>query len=304
MSIKYKIIEPPSHLKNIAKNYFVIEGDSKTYNMFHFADFNAKLLFIRDGLVGYCKSNNIKRHNEYNGRVIRTNTDISTDRHTAVLLGPNNDYCLLRLEGHINIIGVELQSTGIWYLTNRNTSKYADSLSHITDNDIPGIARLLNLVEQGGSQESILAEISIILSNKVLISVKDCENIKMINMIINQANPPDKISEIAYNAGVSEKQLQRLFKRYVGITPTHYLLITRFKNVLKMLAKYRNAEDINKIAERENYYDISHLCKDTKHLAGHTPSILQETGNIIKLMGNMAIVYEDESECTFCIYSH
>lgn len=36
MSIEYKTIEPPNHLKNIVKHYFVMEGESKTYNMFHF----------------------------------------------------------------------------------------------------------------------------------------------------------------------------------------------------------------------------------------------------------------------------
>lgn len=137
-----------------------------------------------------------------------------------------------------------------------------------------------------------------------MISIKDYENISKINKIINQANPPEKISDIACNTRVSEKQLQRLFKKYVGITPAHFLLIARFKNVLGMMAKYRNVEDVNKIADEENYYDISHLSKDTRHLAGHSPYILQKTGSIIKLTENMAIVYEDDNECTFCIYSH
>lgn len=156
MSIEYKTIEPPNHLKNIVKHYFVMEGESKTYNMFHFADFNTKLLFIKDGLVGHCKSSNIKSHNECDGRVIRTNDDISTSRHTAVLLGPNNDYCLIRYKGHINIIGVEFKPIGIWYLTNRNAYLYADTLSPITNIDVPGITQLTNYVIQGNSLESIL----------------------------------------------------------------------------------------------------------------------------------------------------
>ncbi len=304
MSIKYKTIEPPNHLKNMVKNYFVMEGESKTYNMFHFADFNAKLLFIKDGLVGHCKSNNIKKHNQYNGRVIRTNTDIITNRHTAVLLGPNYDYCVIRFEGRIDIIGVELQPTGIWYLTNRNAYLYTDTLSHISDIDVPGITQLINSVIQGNTQESILTEISTFLSQKELISIKDYENIQKINKIINQTNPLDKINDIAYNMGISEKQLQRLYKRYIGITPIHFMLITRFKNVLRMLSEYKESKELNKIADDKKYYDISHLCKDTKHLAGHSPYVLQETGNIIKLVENMAIVYEDDNECTFCIYSH
>ena len=107
MSIEYKTIEPPNHLKNIVKHYFVMEGESKTYNMFHFADFNTKLLFIKDGLVGHCKSSNIKSHNECDGRVIRTNDDISTSRHTAVLLGPNNDYCLIPQKKYLTLVVIQ-----------------------------------------------------------------------------------------------------------------------------------------------------------------------------------------------------
>jgi len=306
-NIKYRTIAPPEKLGHIVKNYFVLEGGSKTYNLFQFADTNAKLFFMKDCLVGFCNSNNLQKTTLHNGRVIRTHNDVALGRHSAVLLGPCHDYCVVKFEGNISIIGIEFQPTGAWHILGKSVDKFADSLTILNDEIISGIALLSENVKQSQNPETALSAISFFISSKTDIVQSDSvniNNINTINEILKNTSPFNKVSDIAADQNITAKQMQRIFRKYTGITPIQYFLIMRFKSVLRLLSEYQHNGDVSKIAEIESYYDNSHLNKETKRLAGHTPAVLQETGNIIKLIENMAIVFEDQDECTFCIYSH
>ena len=298
------MIEPPAHLKNIVNNFFRLEGDSKTYNLFHFADFNAKLLFIKSGRIGFCNYNNLEKTSLHNGRVIRTQKEVPLFKYSVVLLGPCQNYCLVKLEGEIDIVGVELQATGAWHLLADNVDKYADSVTGINDNNISGITQLADYVFSATDNQSIYAATSMFLSSKNIASPKDLDNIEKVIQFINKQNLNDNVQDIASNIGTSSKQLLRLSKKYIGIAPIHFMQIARFKKVLRAISDTKNGKIITDIPEMESYYDISHLAKETKNLSGHTPSVLMETGEIISQTDNLAIVFEDNKECTFCIYSY
>lgn len=304
MGIKYKMTEPPIHLKNIVNNFFRLQGDSKTYNLYHFADFNAKLLFIKSGKIGFCNSNNLEKNCIHKGRVIRTKNEVPLFEYHIVLLGPCQNYCLIKLEGEIDIVGVEMQTTGAWTLLADNVDKYSDTITEITDNNISGITQLADYVFSATDNQYIYTAISMFFSSKNIVSQKDQDNIEKIIKFINNQNLNDNIQDIATNIGTTSKQLLRLSKKYIGIAPMLFLHIARFKKVLRAISDSKKRGIVTDIAEMESFYDISHLAKETRSLSGHTPSELMETGETITQIDNLAIVFEDDQECTFCIYSY
>ncbi|HEV2480245.1 MAG TPA: helix-turn-helix transcriptional regulator [Puia sp.] len=84
------------------------------------------------------------------------------------------------------------------------------------------------------------------------------------------------VDDLAREAHVSNRTLERIFKENVGIPPKEFLRIVRFQEVFKRL---RNAdaleeESLLRVAYDLGYYDHAHLTNEFKKYAGILPSEL------------------------------
>ncbi|MFP3154658.1 helix-turn-helix domain-containing protein [Lachnospiraceae bacterium ZAX-1] len=80
---------------------------------------------------------------------------------------------------------------------------------------------------------------------------------------------PENVSEICNILNYSQKQCERLFKKYFGLTPKMILSVLRFQNALRILTSaHVKQSDILRI---KGYYDQPHLNKNVKQLIGLTP---------------------------------
>jgi AraC-like DNA-binding protein len=84
------------------------------------------------------------------------------------------------------------------------------------------------------------------------------QNIKL----IDRSNGKITLDELADGACLSRKQHERVFKKFVGLSPKKYLKIIRFQHP---------HESITTLAYRCGYYDQSHMINDFKDLSGITP---------------------------------
>ena len=92
------------------------------------------------------------------------------------------------------------------------------------------------------------------------------------------ARAPVSVPNVAAEVGVSERQLERLFRERVGIAPKHYARIARLERAvaLSSCAVTNQAE----LALRAGYSDESHLLRDFRELVGVTPSALCAERNV------------------------
>ncbi len=73
------------------------------------------------------------------------------------------------------------------------------------------------------------------------------------------------------DAGISQRQLRRLFKHYIGASPKSFSKIVRFQHILK-LTQLDMTPGHGLLSHAQGFYDQSHLIKDFKQLSGSTPS--------------------------------
>lgn len=71
--------------------------------------------------------------------------------------------------------------------------------------------------------------------------------------------------------GISPRQLQRLFKYYIGDTAKTFSKVVQFQNILKAKPSSQSLKK-NKLFYDVGYYDQSHFIKDFKNFYGVTPS--------------------------------
>ena len=80
------------------------------------------------------------------------------------------------------------------------------------------------------------------------------------------------VDELAMDAGISSRQLERRFLREVGIGPKLFGRIIRFQQVFHAVEQSNNAWA--EIAIECGYYDQAHLIRDFNQFAQQTPAVL------------------------------
>ncbi|HEY3146229.1 MAG TPA: helix-turn-helix domain-containing protein [Dongiaceae bacterium] len=80
----------------------------------------------------------------------------------------------------------------------------------------------------------------------------------------------DDLEGIAAQSGVSQRQLQRLFRRHLGMTPTQYFLKARLQRARHLL-QYSTLS-VTEIAIATGFASISHFTRRYTELYGRTPT--------------------------------
>lgn len=97
---------------------------------------------------------------------------------------------------------------------------------------------------------------------------------------------PLSLDEIAGLVGVSRRQIERLFKRYVGEVPTKYYLDMRLRRARTLLLQ--TAMSIMDIAVACGFQSPPHFSKCYRNLFGHTPSAERQLSRRNTLSGQNA----------------
>lgn len=90
---------------------------------------------------------------------------------------------------------------------------------------------------------------------------------------IQQQRGNARITELAEKHYHTTRQIERLFKKHVGISPKELSNITRYREALNIIQQGSNLS-LQDIANICGYYDHSHLSKDIKRYTGNHPSQL------------------------------
>lgn len=81
------------------------------------------------------------------------------------------------------------------------------------------------------------------------------------------------VNAVATDLGVSERQLRRIFRETVGVSPKKFATLARFRRALRA-AREAGRANWASIAASTGYYDQAHLIAEFRSLAGATPQAL------------------------------
>lgn len=80
------------------------------------------------------------------------------------------------------------------------------------------------------------------------------------------------IYEVSKRNFITVRQLERLFKTQIGLTPKEYVKIIRFQSAFSMMSDVSQKKSLSDIAFECGFYDHAHLTNDIKQHTGFTPS--------------------------------
>jgi AraC-like DNA-binding protein len=83
-----------------------------------------------------------------------------------------------------------------------------------------------------------------------------------------------RMDDLAFDAGMSARQLRRLFLDQMGLTPKHFCRVIRFRHSLSHLRGAKRG-DWAGVALECGYYDQAHFINDFREFSGYTPGEFQ-----------------------------
>ena len=134
------------------------------------------------------------------------------------------------------------------------------------------------------------------LEDKIISRFSENPNLELLESIIRKFEDTGySISEqnLTKEFQISAKQVFRLFKKHLGINPTQYRQLLRFRRVLDLSLKNLENQNLTEVGIDAGYYDQPHFIREFKKTTNLSP---RDFLNKISLEANDKIVWQFFSE--------
>ncbi len=191
-----------------------------------------------------------------------------------LLAGQLRTYFYLQNTGSTGSVAIKLKPAALTQLFSLSMDQYVDRIVDLGSLSHPELKGLAGAVGSWLSREHAQAEAHIkeVLDSFFLGLVHNAmENpLKEPLALIFASNGKVTVAEMAAAAKVGERQLERLFKKYVGLSPKYYARIIRFNYIFSLIKAGESSWA--EIVYQSGYYDQSHFIRNFKAFTGEDPS--------------------------------
>jgi AraC-like DNA-binding protein len=187
------------------------------------------------------------------------------------LLGPRTTVNYAGMQQDYYCVGVRLTIGSLQLFTHVAANVFANGITPLVDiveaSCVPNIA---NRMKQGDS-EQLLASISNWLTKRLLPAGPEWYQMRdfLSNLLVQTEKLPD-IKSIAEQSGWNYKKAERVFLKYVGLSPRALVRMMRFRQALEKIKS--NPGSLTEAAYQFGFYDQSHFIREFHHYAGSNPS--------------------------------
>lgn len=135
----------------------------------------------------------------------------------------------------------------------------------------------------GEAVKNIIKEIEVLLCEHINCSEVDHDNMAIIQQVIHikKQFPTEKsLQDIALETGITLRQLERLFNKYVGAPPNMYFRICQFERASREVLYEK--KQLTDIAHDADYTDQAHFSKTFKNYVDDSPRELRKNKSALK----------------------
>ena len=249
--MNYFTISPPSTLAKFVRFFWVLEGDRDGYIHRAMADVCVEMVF------------------HYNGQFSELVDNKSRLSSLTAMQGPSEAFKRFEIDQSFGIFGVYLYPYVIPVLFNMPTSELR--------NEMPDLASVMGIQGAMLEEQMMLATdntqrvniITAFLEKKLLQNSSQPHDLVSSIQLIIQSRGQVRIETLANQYCISQRQFERRFKEYAGLTPKLFSRIVRFHASCTHFGNHDKS--LTDIAYDCGYYDQSHFIHDFKQFSGHHP---------------------------------
>jgi len=264
--MNYQTFKPHKDLESIVKFYWTLEVpfDLK----------NKKQKILPDGCIEmtFNFGDKIKRYTSENDFILHPNAMVMGQRTKSYYILPT---------GNVDTFAICFYPIGFGNFVKT-------TLENLVDKETP-TAELLGQAEANELEQQIIQAIDTqqrinIIETFLLkkLSLKDTISniVKSTVDDLLKTNGTTPINVILKNDISKRRQLERHFKKQIGISPKQLGKVIRFQATLQLLLNKKSLT-LTDIAYESEYFDQSHFIKDFKDLVGVTPKDFLDNENMV-----------------------
>lgn len=175
------------------------------------------------------------------------------------------------LEGRGQVVGTKWKPGAFYPFLGRPVAEITDRslpLGEVFGEGAGGLEEAVLAAEDDAAQ---IALVEALLRSRL--PARD-ENVAMVVEVVQMAladREMTRVEELAARSGLSPRTLQRLFQRYVGVSPKWVIRRFRLHEAADRVAE-GTVVDWAALAHELGYFDQAHFSRDFKAQVGHTPS--------------------------------
>ena len=204
----------------------------------------------------------------------------------SCLSGQSLHYHDIVSDGRIEIVGAHFTILGAHAFFSTPLRHFFGQIVSLADLDDPHLHRLEEEVMLAYDYEICWNLMEAFFLERLCHSDFDALTFRRLQRAIayGQRHTSDaQICQVASEACLSERHLNRVFSDVVGLSPKEYLRLQRYHKTLRDLKKSQNSnspESLTSIAWSNGYCDFSHLYSDFRKICGYSPSrLLKESAH-------------------------
>jgi len=249
--MKFTRIDPHPQLEHLIECYWMMQDNDLTPNIEKIIPDGFTELIFNYGSVYKART-----HGEWH---------LQTPN---LLAGQISSYFYLENTGATGSFAIKLKPAALTQLFNLNMVNYLDKIVDLDTFPNHELATLkekvLPFIDEHHLKQVLDNYFLELSKNATINPLKDT-----LDLIFN-SNGMASVAEMISVAQVSERQLERLFKKYVGLSPKYYSRIIRFNYIFQLIKSKKNSW--TEIVYQSGYYDQSHFIRNFKAFSGEDPS--------------------------------
>lgn len=174
----------------------------------------------------------------------------------------------IRQAGAVAISGVRFRAGGLAFFVDQDLSTFTDRIVPLLEalgSDGPALEAALRGRPPDAQRETLDA----FFGERLIDDAGRRTTLDVTNRIL-AAGGGDRIDGLCRDAGVSQRQLDRVFRQHLGVSPKLLSRVARFQKALTRL-KSDPGCTLASVAVECGYYDQSHFVRDFKRFSGVPP---------------------------------
>lgn len=193
------------------------------------------------------------------------------ERQARVLMsGQLTERIMLKPTGEIGVVSIRFKAAGAARFFDVPYEKLVDRVVDFADFEPAFSTAIHERIGRCGSHDERLAAMTAVLEERLTRESLEDIFVRQACQHIARSQGAYSAQELVKLIGYSERQLERKFKKQVGITPKVLSRIARFQKFLA-LAKETDTLTLADAAAACGYYDQSHFIRDFTKFSGVSP---------------------------------
>lgn len=189
---------------------------------------------------------------------------------SSLLAGQIKKHFFLENTGRTGVTGIKFQPTALTHLFGVDMSLFTDKvldLKTALGNQLNALESVLCRKQKPAEWKEVMDDFFCLFIQKI--SYRENPADEAVHLIFEKKGMVS-VGELTQKTRVSERQLERLFKKYIGLPPKFYARIIRFNQVFAMIKE--NQPGWCDIAFGGGYFDQSHFIRNFRQFTGEEPT--------------------------------